>query len=79
MSWTPPVESQVGNVIVTTTSGGGRPPEWFAEEIVRRLMFVADSAPPPIRDQAFAFRDQMMTIVLAGIREAIETDRIYRK
>lgn len=79
MSWTPPVESQIGSVIVTTTTGGGRPPEWFAEEIVRRLIRVADTAPQPIRDQAFAFRDQMMEIVLAGIREAIETDRIYRK
>ena len=40
---------------------------------------IGDNAPEPIRDQALAFREQMLTIVLEGIKGAIASDRIYRK
>jgi hypothetical protein len=62
-----------------TTSNGGHSPEFYAERIVARLMVVADTAPEPIRAQALAFRNQMHEVVLAGLKRAIEADRVYRK
>jgi len=66
--------SGVGDVEVHTTTNRGHPPEFYAERICARLMFVADEAPPPIRDQALAFQERMKVIVLAGIRNAILSD-----
>jgi hypothetical protein len=69
----------VGSVTVVTSSNGGHSPEYFAERIVSRLIVIGDNAPQPIRDQALAFREQMLVIVLEGIRRAIASDRAYRK
>jgi hypothetical protein len=78
MSWTDAAGADVGLVKVHTTSNGGHPPEWFAEQIVERLIYVGDQAPQPIRDQARAYRDQMLQVVLAGIKAALASDRAYR-
>lgn len=69
----------VGSVGVVTSSHGGHPPEFFAERIVSRLIHIGDEAPEPIRMQAHAYRDQMLAVVLDGIKRAIESDRNYRK
>ena len=66
-------------VTVVTSSNGGHPPEYFAERIVDRLIWIGDQAPEPIRQQAWAYREKMLAIVLAGLRRAIESDRVYRK
>lgn len=79
MSWTPNQQISVGQVLVATTSGGGHPPEFFAEQIVNRLILVGENAPEPIKAQALAYRDQMLGIVLSGIRQALASDRAYRK
>jgi len=69
----------MGNVTVVTTSGGGRPPEYFAQRIMDKLMYVGDNAPDPIKEQALVYQQKMHAIILAGIKAAIESDRIYRK
>jgi hypothetical protein len=69
----------VGNVFVVTSNNGGLPPEHFAERIVDKLIFIGDNAPEPIKAQARAYRDNMLAIVLAGIKAAIDSDRAYRK
>jgi hypothetical protein len=76
---TDPFASMVGQVTVVTTSNGGRPPEYFAERITEMLIRIGDTAPQPIRDQAYAFRDRMQAVILDGIKQAIESDRNYRK
>jgi len=77
--WTEAAGAIVGAVTVSTTSNGGHPPEFWAQRVVDRLIYVGDQAPQPIRDQAHAYRDQMFQIVLAGIRQALASDRAYRK
>jgi hypothetical protein len=67
----------VGSVNVVTTSGGGHSLEYFAERIVSRLIRIGDDAPQPIRDQALAFREQMLAIVLDGLIRARASDRAY--
>jgi len=79
MPWTNPGEPQVGQVSVATTSHGGHPPEFFAERIVARLMHISDTAPEPIKAQALVFREQMLAVVLDGIKRAILSDRAYRR
>lgn len=70
---------EVGSVSVATSSNGGMPPEYYAERIVARLIHVGDNAPEPIRAQAWAYREKMLAIVLAGLKQAIQSDRAYRK
>jgi hypothetical protein len=61
----------LGIVTVATTSNGGHSPEYYAERLVSRLIHVSDTAPPEIRQQALAFRDQMHALVLVTIKSAI--------
>jgi hypothetical protein len=70
-------EMAVGQVTVATTDNGGHSLEYFAGRIVERLILVAESAPQPIRDQAFAYREQMLVIVLDGLKRAQASDRAY--
>ena len=71
--------AKLGSVIVATSINGGHPPEFFAQLIVDRLMVIGDNAPEPIRDQARAFKEQMLAVVLDGLKRAIDSDRAYRK
>ena len=62
-------------VSVHTTNGSGFTPEEIASRCVGRLMSVAESAPPVIKEQAKAFKNQMETIIAGYMREAIASDR----
>jgi hypothetical protein len=68
----------MGHVDVFTSSHGGHPPEFFADRIVEKLILVGDNLPEPIRGQAIAYRDDIRTIVLAGLQAALASDRAYR-
>ena len=61
----------VGAVSVTTTSDGGHPPEFWAERIVDQLIYVSESAPPEIKQQALAYQETLRAVVLKGVRRAI--------
>lgn len=62
-------------VQVHTTSGRGFTPEEVAKRCADRLMYVADSAPLEIREQAMAFKDHIEKVVAIYMREAIASDR----
>jgi hypothetical protein len=62
-------------VQVHTTSGRGFTPEEVAKRCADRLMYVADSAPLGIREQAMAFKDHIEKVVAIYMREAIASDR----
>lgn len=62
-------------VQVHTTSGRGFTPEEIAKRCADRLMYVADSAPLEIREQAMAFKDHIEKVVAIYMREAIASDR----
>ena len=79
MAISDPLGMGVGQVTVVTSSHGGHPVEFWAERIVARLISVSDTAPEPLRQQALAYRQQMLAIVLDGVRQAVESDRAYRK
>ena len=69
----------IGSAMVFTTDNGGHPPEFWAKRLTDRIMYVSQYAPPPIRDQAQAFKDQIEQIALFYIKEAIRSDRSTRE
>jgi len=62
---------QVGAFSVVTTSDGGHSPEFYAERIVAKIIGISETAPPEIRLQAEAYRDDLIRVVLAGVRGAV--------
>lgn len=62
-------------VSVHTTHGRGANPEELAARCADKLMYVADSAPPAIREQALAFKEHIEKLVAMYMREAIASDR----
>ena len=77
--WTDNLGMGVGGVTVHTSSNGGHPVEFYAERIINKLIYIGKDAPEPIRLQAEAYREQMLSVVLDGLKRAIDSDRRYRK
>ena len=67
--------SDVGSVGVLTTSNRGWTPEEIADRFVTRLITVSESAPYPIREQAFAFKEAAYQLAVHHMRQAVSSDR----
>lgn len=65
----------VGSVLVKTTNNRGFMPEELAEDMLAKLIYIADSAPAPIRDQAIAFRERMRPLIVHYLAQAARSDR----
>jgi hypothetical protein len=59
-------------------SNGQRSAEEWAGIALLKILHVAETAHPVIRDQANEFRDRIRRVVAGAIRSAIEEDRAYR-
>lgn len=66
-----------GDIGIHISGKNGHSPEFWAGEAARRIMSVADTAPQPIRDQAYAFQDQLKLIVLQTLKSALAEQRVY--
>jgi len=62
-------------VDVKTTQNRGFTPEEIAARCTDKLISVADTASPVIRDQARAYKEHMEAVVAYYMREAIQSDR----
>ena len=62
-------------VQVHTTNNRGANPEELAARCANKLMYVADTAPLAIREQAIAFKEHIEKLVAIYMREAIASDR----
>lgn len=62
-------------VAVETTEGRGFTPEEVAARCANRIVYVADTAPKEIADQARAFKGHVEKVVAHYMREAIASDR----
>jgi hypothetical protein len=65
----------VGNIEVLTTDNKGHSIEEVAQMAADRILYIADEAPPPIRDQAQAFKDTLKQTLVYYMRQAVEQDR----
>ena len=62
-------------VTVHTTEGRGFTPEEVAARCADKIVAVAETAPPAIRDQARAYKKNVELVIAHYMQEAIRSDR----
>jgi len=68
-----PSDFKVG---VATTINRGHTPAEVAKMCADKLVSVSDNAPPPIKEQANAFKKDILNVVEHYMRQAIKSDRV---
>ena len=63
----------LGKVDVTTTDGKGHDPEFWATQATKKICDVSANAPEHIKQQALAFQNQVYTVILYTIKNAIKS------
>jgi hypothetical protein len=71
----PPSHVSLGDITVHTTSGRGWTPEEIAERALDKILYVSETAPDPIRQQAVAYRDSVRAVLVHYLQEAVRSDR----
>tara|TARA_R110000868_G_scaffold207392_1_gene456398 strand:+ start:681 stop:968 length:288 start_codon:yes stop_codon:yes gene_type:complete len=66
----------LGNVSVMTTNNRGHSAEEMTELLLRRIISVADTAPPAIRAQAVEFQDSLRKLIHHYMAEAMRSERV---
>lgn len=67
--------SLVGDLKAYTTSGRGLNVEELSEMAMRKLLHVADTAAPALKEQAEIFRAQVKVVLMRYMHQAIKSDR----
>ncbi len=65
---------QLGQVMVSTTHNKGHDVEFWAAQTTKKIVGISEEADPHIRLQAEAFRNQVYTLILLGMKSAIASD-----
>lgn len=65
----------LGPVYVETTQNRGFTAEEWTERLLNKIIHIADTAPPAVRDQAIAFREAMRPAIVYYMKQAINSDR----
>jgi len=66
----------LGQVMVSTTNNRVHDVEFWAKETTRKIVGISEEADPHIRLQAEAFRNQIYTLILTGMKSAVASDRV---
>jgi len=66
---------KLGTIQSTITSGRGLNSDEITEMALNKLLHVADTAPPAIREQAVAFKDRMRVVVKHYVEQAQRSER----
>ncbi len=69
------VTASVGGFEVQTTNERGHTPEELAANAVAKIINIADSADPVLRQQAEAFRERMFYVIVHALNQAVKSDR----
>lgn len=72
-------QGNVGVLGVLTTTNRGFSPDELTEQALDKVLFVADTAPPAIREQAHAFRDRLAAVLrfyLAQMQKSSRTSMV---
>jgi len=64
-----------GQVKAFATENRGLTPEECTELCMRRLLIIADTAPPALRAQALEFKQAMHSHILMWMKQAVQSDR----
>lgn len=66
---------EVGEVRTYATSGRGLNVEELADMALRKLIHIADTAPPDMREQAHQFKENIRVVLVKYLHQAIVSDR----
>ena len=61
---------------VTTTDGKGHDPEFWATQATKKICEVSLDAPEHVKQQALAFQNQVYTVILHSIKNAINSKNV---
>ena len=67
--------SDMGTALVFTSDNGGHSPEQIAEMALNKIMMVSDTAPPVIREQAFAHRECLKEVLVFYLNKMARSER----
>ncbi len=67
--------SGIGEVKAFGTKGRGLNVEEIAELALRKMLHIADTAHPDLREQAHQFRDRIRYVLIHYLHQAIKSDR----
>ena len=65
----------LGKVSITTTDNRGLSVEEAAQMAVDKILYVAEDAPEPLREQAKAFKDTVREVIVYYMKHAVDQDR----
>jgi len=65
----------VGTDGVKTTSGRGFNPDEVADRCLTKIIHVSDDAGPAVKEQAKAFKEQIRSVLVFYMKEAVNSDR----
>ena len=66
--------SELGTALVFTSDNCGHSPEDMAEMALNKIMTVSDSAPPVIREQAYAHRERLKEVLVFYMNRMCESE-----
>ena len=65
----------LGKVSITTTDNRGLSVEEAAQMAVDKILYVAEDAPEPLREQAKAFKDTVREVIVYYMKHVVDQDR----
>ena len=67
---------KLGEVGVRTPQNKGHDPEFWAEQATKKICAVSMEAPEHVKQQALAFQNQVYTVILHSIKNAINSKNV---
>jgi hypothetical protein len=67
--------TEIGSVSVATSDNGGLSDEQIAQIVLDKICIVSNTAPEPIRQQAFAYKENIRKILLDYVALAKKEER----
>lgn len=61
----------LGQITAISVSGRGFTPEEVAEMALDKIIYIGENSHPALRDQAEVFRDQIRTVLVKYMRQAV--------
>lgn len=68
-------QPEIAPPLVSVCGPEGYTPEQWAQMATHQLISIADTALPPLREQAYAYRERMFLIIAETVRQALNQDR----
>ena len=68
-------KGDLGSVKVFTSNNGGHSPETMADMAMNKIMVINEKAPPPIKDQAVAYRNNIRDIIVYYLKQMAKSER----